>query len=374
MFLDLSKAFDSLNHGILFDKLYIAGVRGVALDLLRSYLCNRRQYVCISGSNSKLTNLIAGVPQGSVLGPLLYLVYINDIGRLPLNGKLNLWADDTAYFISIPDRNMMDRRILEDLGLLIDFFKVNKLSVNVSKSNIMIFDPRRGEVVRGKSYVIHGESLCVVNEYRYLGVLFESKLNWGPHVSSVCSRVSRIIGIIRKLSYTLPTYILKILYFSLIHCHLSYCIETWGLANKSVLQQLQILQNRAIKIIYKLPILTSTLQLYKMSGTLCIRATYYLQLGLLVKKILSGQFQTNFEFRYNQSSHNTRNADHLFVVKANNTYGSNNFLNCGPRFFNLLPLELRESSTSLINFKKRLKHWLLEDHIIERILTSGSPF
>jgi hypothetical protein len=306
VFLDLSKAFDSLNHDILFDKLFMCGIRGPALDLMRSYLKDRYQYVSICGESSSLAPVSNGVPQGSVLGPLLYLIYVNDIGRLPLSGKLNLWADDTAYFVAVRDKEQLLHRIRVDLELIIDFFRVNKLCVNVSKSSIMIFGSKPADFATRNSFFIMSEYIRVVDEFKYLGVIFDSKLTWGSQVRAVCGKVSKYVGILRKLSFSVPIGLLKILYFSMVHSHFTYCIEVWGTAVKSVLQPLQVLQNRAIKSVFKLPILTNSIDLYFDKQILCICSIYYLQLGVMIKKVMNGLCISNLDFERKRGIYDTR--------------------------------------------------------------------
>lgn len=137
VFLDLAKAFDTVDHGILLKKLEFAGIRGVALDLFKSYFNDRKQTVYVDGIYSDMKSITCGVPQGSVLGPLLFLIYINDIGALNLKSDPNIFADDTAmfYFSSNVLDNVSDAQ--RDLDLLKEYFRLNKLTLNINKSKFM---------------------------------------------------------------------------------------------------------------------------------------------------------------------------------------------------------------------------------------------
>lgn len=143
LFLDLKKAFDTLNHNILLGKLERYGVRGVALNLIKSYLSNRQQYVSIGDYSSNLREISIGVPQGSNIGPLLFLIYINDLGNIALNGTPRLFADDTAIFYPCVNPNLMINQINEDLLLLKYYFANNLLTLNLSKTKFMVFRSAR---------------------------------------------------------------------------------------------------------------------------------------------------------------------------------------------------------------------------------------
>jgi retron-type reverse transcriptase len=131
IFLDLSKAFDTVNHSLLLDKLEKAGIRGIALKLLRSYLTGRTQFVSVNGVDGVSLEVEMGVPQGSVLGPLLYLIFINDIGNLPLNGKVKLFADDCALSYDCSDENTCYMLMQHDLSEIGRYFEKNHLTLNI---------------------------------------------------------------------------------------------------------------------------------------------------------------------------------------------------------------------------------------------------
>lgn len=190
IFLDLAKAFDTADHNILFSKMERAGIRGA----VRSYLLNRQQFIYVDGNSSSLKDTLCGVPQGSVLGLLLFLIYINDIGMLGLNCAPNLFADDTLLYYANKDPLINAIRGQDDL---------DKLTLNVGKTNFMnILSKRKA------SPVIHlnndGILIDEVSEFKYLGIIIDKHLTWRNHISFLCSKLSSRIGILKKLPTFLP--------------------------------------------------------------------------------------------------------------------------------------------------------------------------
>jgi hypothetical protein len=213
IFLDLQKAFDSIKHGILLAELDLIGFRGLTLSLFNSYLSGRFQFVEIERNRRKLHPISSRVPQGSVLGQLLYFIYINDIVNLKLAGNIYLFADDTAYFLHGKDFQTLKQNLITDTETIMDYLSVNKLKLNVSKSKIMFFSSSNKNVEASTNINIKNQSIDIVSQVRYLGVILDNKLNWSPHISETCSKVAKISGVLRKLSSTLPISILKILYY-----------------------------------------------------------------------------------------------------------------------------------------------------------------
>jgi hypothetical protein len=178
LFLDLRKAFDSLDHNILLHKLNSIGFTESSLQLMESYLKNRKQYVAINESESDKTNISAGVPQGSILGPLLFLIYINDIHKLPLIGKIVLFADDCSLFYADNDTLSVQNKIEHDLVILLEFFRLNKIEVNFNKTKLMNFRSR-GVMFADKLKIKLGNIIIEeVESVRFLGIILDKNLTW----------------------------------------------------------------------------------------------------------------------------------------------------------------------------------------------------
>lgn len=254
LFIDLRKAFDSVNHALLLRKLYVYGIRGPAYDVLRSYLSDRSQFVSINGVTSSTRLVTCGVPQRSVLGPILFPLFLNDIARLSLHGNLYLYADDACLIYPGADDTINCNQMTEDLHTLSVYFANNRFTLNVSKTKYMHMHTGSRPLARTVLIRYQGEVVEEVQEFCYLGVYLDSRLTWRRHVNYLCTMLSRMVGIFFKIRHEIPRYALMKLYFALVHSHLIYIVTLWANAPVSSLSHLQALQNRLLKI----PIMTST--------------------------------------------------------------------------------------------------------------------
>ena len=199
VFLDFSKAFDTVDHNILIEKLHCYGIRGVALEWIKHYLCDRKQYVVYKNIKSFQGNIKCGVPQGSILGPLLFLIYVNDMANVSDILFPILFADDTSVFVSGKNLIEMTNKINIELKKIVVWLKVNKLSLNVSKTRCILFKSPRQKIKQLYDISINDQVIDYVDHIKFLGVVIDASLSWSYHVKYVCSNISKGIGIIGKV-------------------------------------------------------------------------------------------------------------------------------------------------------------------------------
>ena len=365
VFLDLSKAFDTVDHSILFDKLEHYGIRGLALKLIKSYFSNRLQFVEYNGHVSSRTNISCGVPQGSILGPLFFLLYINDINNASKILQLILFADDTNVFLSHKDAYCLANILNTELYKLSNWFRVNKLSLNLKKTKFMVFKPSQKRVSYDIQLLINDYKLDQVKETVFLGVILDENLNWKSEISHVANKVSKSIGIIRKSNFYLSTKSLRTLYFSLVYPYFFYCNLVWASTYKSNLVRLEILQKRVVRTIAKTHFYAHTDPIFRNLGILKFHDIHLLQLGLFMysyqNRALPLKFDCKFTLQKEIHSYHTRNS-HLYRLPFCRTNIKQfSVFYQGPKFYNSLSTEIVNSSSS-VSFKKALKAFFCNNY------------
>ena len=258
VFVDLSKAFDTIDHKILLSKLERYGIRGTANNLINDYLSRRTQYVSTLGESSELEDIIYGVPQGSVLGPLLFLIYMNDIVNCvndKLNIKLVLYADDTNIFVIEESRAAAINKANIVLAKINEFMKSNLLHINIEKCCFIYFNPHLKEdndieTVKNEKVYIAGKCISEVNQARFLGVIIDNRLTWEPHITKLHKKLNSQVGILNRICRNIPKKHYKSLYYSLFESHLSYCISVFGKAPKYMLEKLFLTQKKCVRVLF----------------------------------------------------------------------------------------------------------------------------
>ena len=295
IFLDLKKAFDTVNHEILLKKLYLYGIRGCVQDWFASYLSNRTQTTSIESNISSKQPINFGIPQGSILGPVLFLLYINDITKCSTLFKFHLFADDTNILYSNKCPKTLERQVNIELNNVQEWLIANKLTLNIKKSNFVIFQPRQRNQTHQISISLynHSDKKCLKLEckdfVKYLGVLIDNRLSWKNHIDYLCNKISRTVGVLSKLRHFLPKHVLLKMYKSLLQPLLSYCLDVWGQTNKTILNKILILQKRALRLIFFKKPTDSAIPLFIENNILPVTMLYYESIAHLMHDISIGR-------------------------------------------------------------------------------------
>ena len=320
--LDFSKAFDTVDHDILLNKLSHYGIRGVPHLWFKSYLSNRQQFVTYNGVSSSVKTVKCGVPQGSILGPLLFLIYINDLVSVCSHCFPILFADDTNLFASGNDLPSISELLSKELAELSLWLKVNRLSLNLKKTQYMIFT-RKKSISEKINIKIDNQNISETKSSKFLGVYIDNSLNWKKHICYIAGKISRGIGIILKSRKYLNKESLLTLYYCFIYPFLIYCNHVWGNTYKTNLSKLQILQNQVLRIITGSKPRCHVDPLYKNLGILNLSEINVYLTGMFMYKIHNQDvphvFDDFFMYNYEVHDHDTRSANyfHVPVIKSN---------------------------------------------------------
>lgn len=361
-FFDCSKAFDLVPHNILLDKLELAGIRGLPLELFRSYLSDRWQAVSIQGHNSSMRRMEMGVAQGSKLGPLLYLMYTNDLGRLPIKGKLMLYADDVAILYRSNSPAALLDDIRHDMLSISLYYRTNRLVLNLDKSKVMFFGRRSNRDV-SEDIVINGTIIERVASYKYLGLVLDSNLNFKSHVEHVARRLTSIVGTMYRVKDFVPRHILITLFFSLFHSNMSYLLEVYGTASKTILKRIETLQRRALKMIFNLPNQYPTSELYQRVRGLNIvpvKVHYYVTMGSFAHKVINRSTHCNIVISEDNPLRRGRHTRRYKLDKVRSEMGKRRFSYEAKLLGNEID-DTYSPSISICRLKKRIRSFLTDD-------------
>lgn len=361
IFIDLSKAFDTIDHNLLLIKLHRYGIRGTALDWLKSYLSNRTQYVNVDNTDSELLNIKCGVPQGSILGPLLFIIYINDIVNSSKIANFIMFADDTNLFFKHKDLDKLENVINEELSRISVWFKLNKLSLNIKKTNYILFKPSKAKNSHNYGDLkikIDNVLIIRVDKTKFLGVILNEHLSWKDHLKTLSNKISKSLGILLKIRKTLHSDTLLMLYRTLIQPYIEYCNIVWASESSSALTNLYRKQKKAVRVITFSKWNAHTKPIFYRLKLLPVYEINKLQLSCFVYKALNQllpvQFHSLFTLNSDIHNHFTRQISKIHILPCRIKVRQFSIKIYGAKQWNSLTKFITDSP-SLNIFKKRCK-------------------
>ena len=373
VFIDLSKAFDTVDHEILIKKIERYGINGNILKILKSYLKNRKQYVFYDSTTKDFLSITCGVPQGSILGPLLFLIYVNDLSRASSLLTEIMFADDTNLFMSNSNIKQLFSDMNIELAKVSTWFKANRLSLNVDKTKWTLFhsSSRKRFIPEVLPNIVIDELVIEREEItKFLGVLIDENINWKTHIEYIISKVSKSIGILYRVRDIVSKEDSIQLYYAFIQSYVNYGCIVWASTNKTKLEPLYRRQKHALRVInfvsrethaaplfldiralsiYQLNIFNILCLTYKSINKICPKAFYS-----LVKKKPPNKYQL-------------RKEGLLFEPKCKTKFSQFGISYRAPHLWNALVANVKEDLSKIENFtlfQYKLKEYVLNLDLI----------
>jgi hypothetical protein len=349
VFIDLQKAFDTVNHQILLSKLEEIGIRGLPLQLFESYLIGRKVATKIDDCISSKQTVRTGVPQGSVLGPTLYLLYIHDLQHYLPECSYKVFADDTCLLFSHQNPEALEEQMNEILIRFHNWLKRNKLAINVAKTKYMIFKNvnKQGIMLNiriDQSYIEE------VSSFKYLGLFIDNKLTWEKHITHIKKKIVPLLGKLKRMGVKFNKHVINFVYNAHILSHIRYCLIIWSSCPEYNRKKIDTLMKKSLKILHKKKQRMSSMLLFNETKQVNLQSLIFQDKAKYIFKILNGQMKSNHEIvrRNEVLARNTRQLNVIVLPRSRTSKHQNSTLPSAISVFNSLP----QSITNLKNYKE----------------------
>nr|CAH7713322.1 unnamed protein product [Callosobruchus chinensis] len=359
VYIDLKKAFDVVSFDILVNKLKKIGFTGEMLNLIRTFIEGRKQFVSLDNVASEIKSNSYGVPQGSVLGPLLYSLYVLSLKNVKLKARYFTFADDTVLVYTGINENELCMEINSDLQKYVDWLYGNKLKININKTKYMVFKQKNKQVQNINIY-INNTPLEQVSKIKYLGLVVDDKLSWTQHINKINDKIVAMISIIFKCRNYLTKRTKGMIYNAFFVSHFRYLLPVWGTCSKTNFDKVQILQNKVLKVLYNYERLTNSNKLYTELHTFNLSALLQIEQCKLIFKILNKQQKSNTVLILSNQVHNyeTRIINNIYQINTRTNLGVYNPIVSASKAFNSLPRDIKNIKKFSAFVTKLKKHFL----------------
>lgn len=360
IFVDLAKAFDTVSHPDLLETLHNAGFRDRAYHLMKSYLSDREQCVKIENEISERKIVQYGVPQGTVLGPILFTLYINALFSLPCSGDIISFADDTAIFYKDVSWTVLKHKVEKDFKIILDFFNSKLLTINVNKTYFLPFTSYHPNLPNFNSLEIsYGKKILNIEScyhIKYLGINIDCHLRWDTHINNLIKKLRGILSKFKHFKNICDIKHLTVMYNALVQSHLMYGIIGWGGVTNKYLKKLEMMQKWIIKIIYNKCYTYPSDDLYAEARILDIRQLFARS---LILRLYTEKQKNNNNLHGRNHNYETRNKNTFKTPKTEKTIGQRCHLYLSPILYNKLPSKVKEINSYNL-FKNKVSKWLIE--------------
>lgn len=364
IFLDLKRAFETVDRERLLEKLYQYGVRGTVLEWFRSYLQNRTQKVKFNNQWSRELMTEYGVPQGSVLGPMLFIIYINDIVQICQEEcNIKMFADDTLIYVKGGGSEEIEMKLNRVLLTVEKWMNRNKLKMNAAKTKYMIITSVRKQLRRGVTLrCLDGSTIERVEKIKYLGVIIDSKLRFEDHCDYMLKKVGKKVSFLNRIGGDISCYTRCIIYKAIIAPHFEYCATLLTAMGETQLTKLQVAQNRAMRVILQCHRYTEIERMMHALQFMSVRQRLYYNTCIfifkMVNRMLPEQLCNRIVFVGNVSDKQTRQSEDIIIQFRKTKSAQKSLFYIGIKMYNAIPPILKQCD-SLAVFKRKLKEYIL---------------